>query len=407
MARMRSASQFSFGLEDRNFLGTGRAVALTREMTLRGNGAALSVSDPFLFGGSVAGSFRLANLAGGHTLRLGLRQHEYSVFDTWHSEANLSRLSFGDTLVGERALHTINAMVLFGRRVDDDPSSVTRVLAGAEFDSAARISATSREGIAPGMPHVRSFAGLDLGLQRHAAQFDTATWIVPGRGFLDVPIGWEGEGIVGGGYERDARTMALKLDGWMGRVFMPNRGQILMLDGWESGYVGHGVDRNQIVRGSASWYASAPGGMWGAQVTAEELRELDPDRRSLSLMSIADYTSPVLHEYALRAENAVTASIGREFRVLQAGSSSVVNAGAFAAGSYRWNVDNLDGENLSVAVVGARFRILSANGTIGSTRLDIGYPVLASAALPRRPFLTITYGGLFEASRQRDGRRIY
>src|SRR3954462_1202476 len=183
-------------------------------MTLRGNGAALAVSDPFILGTSLAGNFRIANLAGGHPLRFGVRQHEYSVYDTWRSEGNLSRLSYGDTLVGERALHTINGMVLFGRRVGDDREMVTRVLAGAEFDSAASISTSRRIGIAPGMPHVRSFLGANVGLQRRTAQFDTASWIVPGRGFLDVPVGWEGEALIGGGYERDAHAPTAKVDAW-------------------------------------------------------------------------------------------------------------------------------------------------------------------------------------------------
>ncbi len=404
-ARLRTPSQLSFGIEDRNFLGTGRAIALTREMTFRGNGAALTLVDPFVLGSDVAGNLRIANLAGSHSFRLGLRRHEYSVFDGWRAESNFSRLSYRDTAAAEKGLHTISAMALVGRTVRRSTSGVTLLLAGAEFDSAASISPSRR--ISAGTLHVRSFMGLDVGVQRRTAQFDSASWIVPGRGFIDVPLGWEGEGIVGGGYERDARSATLKLDGWMGRVWLPRRGQILMADGWLSSYLGHGVDKNQITRVSLSWYSEAAGGMWGARFTAEQLLEIDPDRRGLSLMPLADYTVPVVRQYAARGGRSLAGSIDRDVHVMRVAAASVLNVGGFAAGSYRWRVFDAPGSQLKAAVIGARLRLLSANGTVSSIRVDVGYPVLRSEILSARPFLTVTYGTLFDASRQRDGRRVY
>ena len=35
----------------------------------------------------------------------------------------------------------------------------------------------------------------------------------------------------------------------------------------------------------------------------------------------------------------------------------------------------------------------------------VGYPVLLSQSLKRRPFVVLTIGTLFDVSRQRDGRR--
>ena len=406
-ARLRSATQLSLGVEERNFLGSGRTVSLTREMSMRGNGAAISLTDPFFLGSSVAANMRVANLAGAHTLRLGLRRHEYSIFDRWRIEGNLSRIAYGDTVATEKALHTVSAMTLVGRRIAANESSVTLLLAGAEFDSAASISATQRGNVAPGMPHVRSFLGLDFGLQRRTAQFDSASWIVPGRGFLDVPIGWEGEGMVGAGHERAARTAALKYDGWLGHVWIPRRGQILMLDGWASAYVGKGVDRNQITRASMSYYSEAARGMWGLRLTAEQLSELDPDRRALSLMPLADATTPLLRYLAVRGGQSVAASIDRDVRLLHIGAASVLNVGGFLASSYRWHVDDVPNSELKAGVVGARLRILSANGTVSSIRVDVGYPVIRSEVLPNKPYVTVTYGTLFDAIRQRDGRRVY
>ena len=406
-ARLRSASQLSIGVEERNFLGTGRTIALTREMTLRGNGAAVALSDPFILGSSVAGNIRVANLAGTHTLRLGLRRHEYSLYDNWRVEGNLARLSYGDTVVADKSLHTVSAMTMVGRRIGSSESGVVMALAGVEFDSAASISVSRHANVLPGAPHVRSFLGVHLGLQRRTVQFDSASWIVPGRGFLDVPMGWEGEGVVAVGDERAAGSATLKYDGWLGHVWMPRRGEILMVDGWASAYLGRGVDRNQISRASLSYYSKAARGMWGVRVTAEQLSELDPDRRGLSLMPLADYTAPLLGYRVTRGGQSIAASIDRDIRVAQVGAASVLNLGGFLATSYRWRVDDQAGEDLKAGIVGARLRILSANGSVSSVRLDVGYPVIRSAVLSSRPYVVLSYGTLFDASRQRDGRRAY
>jgi hypothetical protein len=406
-ARLRAGNQLSVGIEDKNFLGSGRTVALTREMSLRGSGAAVTYNDPFVLGTSTAASLRIANLAGAHAFRLGLRRHEYSIFDRWRIEGSVARLSYGDTVVTEKALHTINAMTMVGRQVAASEHSVIQALAGVEFDSAASIWATAHRTTAPGMPHVRSFLGLDLGIMRRTAQFDSASWIVPGRGFLDVPMGWEGEAVVSAGEERDVGVPAFKYDLWTGHIWMPGRGRLLMLDGWASAYLGRDVDRNQITRASLMYRAEAWRGMWGLRVTAEQLAELDPDRRGLSLMPLADYTSPMLGSLATRGGRTLAASMDRDFRVMRVGAASVLNVGGFFASSYRWDVSDPVIDELSAGVVGTRLRILSANGTVGSIRLDVGFPVFGSAALPSKPYVVISYGSLFDASRQRDGRRAY
>jgi hypothetical protein len=199
----------------------------------------------------------------------------------------------------------------------------------------------------------------------------------------------------------------MKFDAWLGRVWLPRRGQILMLDGWASSYIGHAIDRNQITRASMSFYSTARRGMWGARLTAEHQRELDPDRRGLSLMPLADYTAPLLRPFAARGGRAVAASLDRDVRITTVGAASVLNAGAFLAGSYRWDVSDAPGHQLHAGVIGTRLRVLSANGTVSSIRLDIGYPIARSDMLSTRPFVVLTYGTLFDASRQRDGRRVY
>ena len=405
-ARLKTPSLLSFGVEDRNVFGSGRSVAVLQEMSLRGRGAALGIVDPWVFGTDLAGTLRISSLGGAHAFRAGVRNHEYSVFDRWRAEANVARLSFGDTIVTERALHTVNAMVLVGRRVGGGVRSATTLVAGAEFDSAASVPSPARA-LIPGQLRARSFLGVDLGITHRTAQFDTASWIAPGRGFLDVPLGIEADVVVGVGHERTADVGALKLDSWIGRVWIPRRGSIFMADGWLSGYLGRGIDANHIARASLAWYGDAARGMWGLRLTAEQMIEVDPDRRGFSLMSLADYAAPALPRDVARGGHSIAASAERNVHLRRIGASSVLDAGGFVAGSYRWRVEDVPGGQLRAGVVGLRARVLSANGTVNSIRFDVGYPVIRGEIMPNRAFAAMTIGTLFDVSRQRDGRRVY
>jgi hypothetical protein len=405
-ARLKTPSMLSLGFEDKNILGTGRTVSVTQELSMRRRGGAVSISDPWLLGSDVAGSMRIASLGGAHAFRAGLRNHEYSVFDRWRVEANVARLSFGDTIATERALHTVNAMTLVGRRVGGSRTSATTALVGAEFDSAASVPTAARTRVV-GQPRARSFVGLDVGMLRRSAQFDTASWVAPGRGLLDVPLGWEADVVLGAGRERTVGANTLKLDSWIGRVWMPGRGRILMADGWVSGYLGRGVDANHIARASVAWYSEAKRGMWGARATGEQLIDLDPDLRGLSLMQLADYTAPTLPGYVARGGRSLAGSIERDVHLHRIGLTSMLDAGAFVAGSYRWMVEDVPGGALRSGVLGTRLRLLSANGAINSVRVDVGYPVVRSDVMPKRVYALLTIGTLFDVSRQRDGRRIY
>jgi hypothetical protein len=85
----------------------------------------------------------------------------------------------------------------------------------------------------------------------------------------------------------------------------------------------------------------------------------------------------------------------------------VLDGGAFAAGSYRWQVADRTDDQIRAGVLGGRLRLLSANGAVSSVRVDVGYPVILSSGLPRKVFATVTVGALFDVSRQRDGRRLF
>jgi hypothetical protein len=124
-------------------------------------------------------------------------------------------------------------------------------------------------------------------------------------------------------------------------------------------------------------------------------------------MPSADYSAPALRGYVGRSGRSVAGSVERAVHLFQAGAASVFDAGAFVAGSYRWQVEDMPNNQLRAGVVGGRLRLLSANGAVSSVRVDVGYPVILSETLARKPFAVVTFGTLFDVSRQRDGKRLY
>jgi Outer membrane protein/protective antigen OMA87 len=156
-ARLRTPASLALGMEERNFLGTARTIALNSEMTTHGSGAAFTLNDPWLLGTDVAANLRVASLAGTHTVRAGIRNHEYSVFDRWRLEAGVSRVTHGDTATSDRTLRTLGASASIGRRVGNEPYAATLLIVGVEFDSAAGVSA-SRRVAEPGIPTHEAFS---------------------------------------------------------------------------------------------------------------------------------------------------------------------------------------------------------------------------------------------------------
>src|SRR5262249_58535708 len=156
--------------------------------------------------------------------------------------------------------------------------------AGMELDSGSVMAMRG----ADTMPsfHSRRFTGIDLGLSRRAAAFDTVSWFVPSRGFLDTPLGFEEDVVIAPGRDRGQRALATRYDLWVGRIWIPTRGTIVATDVWTSGYLGD-VRDNHVDRVGVSEYHEARGGFVGSRLMFEQLLELDPDLRGVTLAGVA------------------------------------------------------------------------------------------------------------------------
>ena len=403
-ARIVPPATVSFGAEDRNVLGTGRALSVTNDQTMRGHGGSVIVTDPFLFGSDIFTTFRFSDVAGNHTVRASLRHHELSQFDPWRFETAVSRQTFSDTRVREHPLASFFVQTHLGHLVGGATQSITVPYLGPQIDSAEVLAV--RRGDADTLAiHRRRFIGLDLGVLHRAAVFDTVGWFAPGYGFLDLPLNTEGDLLLSPGTERAQHAAAAKYDAWLGRVWIPQRGRLLTADAWTSGYLGH-VRANHLDRLLLGAYSEASRGFWAARAMFEQLLQLDPDLRVSSLAnSNNDPTFAAIPLEFRQADRALLASVERSVHLHAVGRASVLDGSFFTAGSLRWDAPTMGNDQIGVGVLGARLRLLSANGAITSVRADVAFPVIASGSVVHRPLLTVSFGPLFDVSRERDGRR--
>lgn len=406
VARVVPPSTVSLGVEDRNVLGTGRVLSVSSDETPRGNGGSFLLSDPFLFNQNVVGSLRFSDIGGNHVLRAAIRHHDLSIFDEWRGDLAFGRQTFADPRTpgtSERPLASVYVVADIGHRVGGSRRAVTVPYAGMEIDSGSVIAMRGADTAVS--RHSRSFVGVDLGVLHRAAVFDTVSWFVPNRGFLDTPVGYEEDLLLSPGRDRGQQAAAARYDAWLGRIWIPRRGSILTTDAWASGYLGR-VRHNHVDRFALSEYNEAARGFWGGRLMFEQLLELDPDVRGVTLANIAaDPSFSAVPALFRQANRAAFASIERAVHLVPFGRASMIDVGAFAAGSLRWDAPNTTTQSFGVLVTGLRFRVISTNGLVNSTRIDVAYPVAVNSPVKRKPLLSISLSPLFDLSRQRDGRR--
>jgi hypothetical protein len=403
IARVVPPNSFSIGVEDRNVLGTARVVSVTADETPMGHGGGATFVDPFLLGSNFVGTARFSDVAGNHIARGSVRHHELSVFDDWRGGVAFGRQTFAASTAAEHPLTSVFLVGELGHRVGASPTSVTVVYAGAELDSGGVMEMRGADSV-PSL-HSRHFVGSDYGVLHRAAAFDTVSWFIPNRGFLDTPMGFEGDALVALGTDRDQYAFAARYDMWAGRVWIPARGALVTTDAWISGYVGN-VRENHVDRLAVSEYHQAAGGFVGSRLMFEQLLNVDPDLRGVTLATIAaDPTFAAVPSVFRASDRALFASVERAFHVAPVARASMFDVGGFVAGSIRWDAPNTTTRSFGVATAGLRFRILSTNGLVSSTRFDVSLPLRANTRLARRPLLSVSLAPLFDIARQRDGRR--
>ncbi|HEU4643654.1 MAG TPA: hypothetical protein VFS44_14450 [Gemmatimonadaceae bacterium] len=400
--KLGASGKATMGVEERNLLGTGRAANLY----VRSNGGSqlgvgAMVSDPWVPYTGLSATLSTNSYRDGADWHVDVTSRNLTIFDPWRTEIVLGGSTYHPADDSSGTFGHQWASVLVSRVVAASPRGVTSVIGGAETER-GRLFAGPGDAIVGPARVMRRFIGADVGLRRETARYDTLTWMLPGDGLADLPLGFEWEGVLGLGKELESGRGAAHLDLWGGRAWMPRRGHLLVADVWSSGFIGDGFWHAGTIRGLLSYYAAAPRGTWQARLGAERLFDPDPDVRALATVD------PALSLYprdSRLAELAVSASLERDVELRKLSSSWNLDGALFAAYSARHDPASPDAEHLQAGVLGFGLRLAPRRAGRATFRVDVGFPVTHSPGLKGKPYFGVTVMPWLGADRERDGRR--
>ena len=396
--KVRSSSTATVGLEERNILGTGRSMKAYVGSDAGRIGLGVAYTDPWLFDSPLSATLSRNVFRDGRDWRATLATRPHSVFDRWNAELSLAR-SRRISLVAPDSLQRSAASLIVNRLWRSSTTSATSVIAGVEGEKTQMSVSNDMPLVGP--PSVnRSFVGFDLGLTRHSALYQVVDWYLPGSAATDLPLGFEGEGVIGLGRDFAAHTPAVHVDTWGGRIWMPRHNLFATTDLWVNGFVHNRNWSAGSTRAAFSLFKQAPRGMWMLRLAGEQLTDPDPDVRALATI---DPTLRALPQRSRLAESALAASLERSAHLVPLTRGYVIDGALFGALSSRWDPAASKSDRVSLGVVGAGFRLTPTRLGRASVRFDVGYPVIASPGVARRLFFGVTLSPWIEAGRSRAG----
>lgn len=396
--KVRSSSATAIGLEERNVMGTGRTVRAYVRSDAGRTGVGLTYVDPWLFGSPLSGALSRNVFRDGRDWRLGIGVRQRSIFDNWRGDLTLFD-SRRRSPTGSDTVHRSAQVLTLTHLVSSSPGGALSLLSGFERER-THLSVSSDVPVVGPRRVNRDFAGLDLGLARYSARYEQIDWFLPGARAADLPVGFEGEGLVGFGRDFISETPMMHADLWAGRFWFPRRDLFATTDIWMSGYLNHDAWSGATERAAVSIYKQAADGMWIARVGAEQLTDPDPDVRALESI---DPTVPAIPFTRRLAESAVAISLERSAHLFGVTRGYVLDGAFFAAASSRWDPASASDTTMSVGIVGVGLRLNPRRLGGAGVRFDVGYPVLRSSPVKQRLFLRVSLSPWIEVGRARQG----
>lgn len=397
--KLSASGSATVGLEERNLLGTGRAASLYLRSNRSRIGLGAMLSDPWVPHTPLAATLRVDSYRDGTQWLAQADSRRLSIFEPWFGQFVVMGSTYrgsGDT-AGVFTRQWVNLLV--AHVVAASPHGATSIVGGAEL-ATSRLNAGLDDPLL-GPPVVRRrFAGVDLGLRRESARYDTLTWLLPEQGFADVPRGFEWDAIVGLGRELEAGEPMVHIDLWGGRTWAVGARGLLVADLWSSGFIARGDWDAGTMRAHLSYFGAAPRGLWQVHLATEHLLDPDPDVRALATLDPAARLFP---ERSRLAELATTAWVERDVDLRPLSHSWALRGALFGSLSIRDDPTWPATEQLHAGVIGLGLRIAPRRGGRATFRIDLGVPVIRSPALHRGPFVGLLVVPWLGADRQRDG----
>ncbi len=395
------------GIQEDNLFGSGASVSFSAALREGRLGGAIGYQDFWLFHTTLSAKLRAALYPDGNDFRLRLRTAEESIRDKWRREiivGQYQRDTRDNPVKAFQSFHRRNAILTVARRLHATPTRVDALLFGADVEKAALTVPDNAPVVGPRLVN-RDYIGGKAGVSRRSAAFDTLTWLVDKQIIVDVPINAEWDGLAGLGKERISGRRALFLNGWAGRMWVPDGSHLLQLDFWGSGYrLEHRGNWDAgSLRAAFSSYRKTGRGVRAFHLAAEQLVNPDPDVRALANVDITSFTLPLRYRFA---EAAVASSEQQSMHVRDLSRTFALDAAVFAASSYRWRSPVSQADRVGVSVLGAGLRLIPKTRGSGAIRLDVMYPVLRSPVIRQKPVFAISLAPWLEASRQREDPRL-
>ena len=403
---VQSTSSF-VGIQEDDLFGSGNSGSLSFALREGKPGAAAGYESYWFLGTSLAAKFRGAVYPDGNDFRARFRNQQHSVFDEWRRELILSQYIRDSKETPDKdfqSFHRQTALALVGKKIGKTPLHVDQFLFGADAERAT-LSAPDRAPVVG--PHLvkRDYAGLKVGFARQAAAFDTLTWLIEKQILIDVPIGFEWEGLAGAGVERASGRAATFLNGWTGKMWPHGTQSLSQLDLWGSGYhvAGRHNWEDASMRGAVSNYSRTMPGVLSTHFVAEKLVNPDPDLRVLSNLDVSSYAVKLIYRFA---EEAYAGSVQQTVHLGDLTHSFALDGAFFTAGSLRRKSPLSQSDHVTVVVIGAGLRIIPTLPGSGAVRLDVMYPVVHSKGAERRLVFALSLSPWLEASRHREDPRL-
>ena len=399
--KFRSSSATTIGIEEANLLGTGRRVKAYLLSDAGRLGVGMSYSDPWLLNSRASATIARDIYRDGQQWSTTIGMRETSIFDPWNAQLSASwarRASPG----GLDSVARQSAGFLLSRRIAASEFGATNLLAGAEVERTDVISGLGSPIVGPNLVH-RSFAGIDAGLSRRSSQFQSIAWYAGNGVTTEIPVGFQGEALLGAGRDLITSSAMLHADMWAGKIWLPRSDLLMVADTWMYGYASRRGLMGASGRVQFSSFKAASRGMWSARISAERLADPDPDVRALAS---ADLTLRAIPQSFRLAESATAVSLERSVHLFPITRNYALDGVLLGAMSTRWEPASTSAQRIRVAVIGAGIQLAPAKPGRAAIRLDVGFPVAASASIPHRAFFGVTITPWLESGRNRSGHKV-
>jgi hypothetical protein len=385
-----------------------------------GLGIGGSIRDPALLGAPIIGTLSGSHFGTGNSWSVMLRPRPHSAADLYTAELRVSASELEPRRAPDETFDRSTADLLVGRRLTSASArSAIYLLAGAQVERADLVGAAGMFMLGPSAVH-RKFAGPALGVRRVATRFDTLTWLLPAGAIADVAHGTEGSIVTAVGRDLLNHRPASHVDAWVGRINrLPAGRALIVTDLWASGYLGDARMTASTVRAAVTGTGRNGSTTWVGRLGGERLIDPDPDVRALMSVDPLVRALPIgagLAAGAAVASFEVRRPVGLQTRTRQ------LEAALFGGATARWDAAHSEdirpghslfavprdssepGERLGAGILGIGLRVVPRRTPGATVRLDLGYPVLRTPGVARRPFVAFSVMPWLTSGRQRGSR---